>query len=205
MEISRREIAAGLLAGMAFGFSSVPAVSKNGIRSNRRTQPNRTRASRLIKQSDKRSGHFSRRHVAKPISYLRARAVTRKARADFRGAAKKPKANTASRSRVAKHMKRVPKRQKRAEFSTFSDVRIAQASLARALTRNDKTIRAWIRSGRRKTLTIQTTVPGSAGAVYLPGSGRVVQPKKAIFVLKRDGRAFRLHTGYLTSNGVGKL
>lgn len=208
MKLTRREVTASLLAGLAIGVSSLPAIANNGARRAHRPQPNRARANRLIRQSDKKGGHFSRRHVGKPLSYLKARATTRNARRQFRTAARrsmaKPSTSNASKVRARKYLKRSPKRQKRAEFSTFADPSIAQASLARALTRNETAIRAWLR-GNKPRLTIQTRVPRSAGAVYLPGSGRVVQPKKAIFVLHRDGRAFRLHTGYLTSNGVGKL
>jgi len=89
---------------------------------------------------------------------------------------------------------KAPKRRK--EFSTFANEQVAQAALSRALARNDKAIRAWL-AGGEKRFTIATAVPASSGMVYLTGSGRTVPPKTAVFVLRKDGRGFKLHTGYL--------
>lgn len=205
MRLTRRKLLSTLMAFAGFGLVSNRASANPRLQANRSrpsaSQKSNLRAARLISQSERRGGHFNNRHVGKPLSYLQARDKAPSMRAGFAAAARGARVpNPATTARVARAMTTAPKQSRRKEFSTFSNQEVAQAALSRALTRNDAQIRAWLKSGKPR-LAIQTKVPGSSGIVFLPASGRVVQPKKAIFVLRRDGRAFRLHTGFVSSAG----
>jgi len=203
--MTRRDIGATLLAAAVVALVPLPVAAQRRAPATRQTSTASTRshlrAARLIARSELRGGHFNRLHVAKPLSFLRARAVNVRGAFKTAVSGRRPPSQNALR-RAARGNGGVQKKKKRREFSTFASEPVAQAALARALTRNDAQIRAWLRSGAQNTFTLQTRVPGSSGTVYLRNSRRVVTPKKAVFVLRRDGRAFRLHTGYVTSKGA---
>jgi len=205
MILNRRNFSTYALAFLI--LPSNAAWSKNGSHSNAAKQSASSRSGRtasiLIRQSDKKGGHFRSKHLAKPLSYLKARARNGSPTSAKSAKSKlsKRQASAASRARVSRALKQPPRKVRRKEISTFANEMIAQAALARAIERNRGQLRTWLASKQKTPLALHTKVPKSAGAVYLPGTNRVVPPKKAIFLLKKDGSRFRLHTGYLTSIG----
>lgn len=211
MGLTRRGVLASLLSVPLVFLIPVQAYAKRGSGAGRSfsnsaaaSRKSNARAARLISRSKDLGGHFVKRHVAKPPSYLRARATAPHLNTAFKTAVRPTKPpSKAARKRVAKLVKGRYGKAKRKEYSTFNNEQIAQAVFSRALARNDARIRAWMKSGKKR-FVVQTKVPGTSGIVYLPGSDRMVQPKKAVFVLQRYGRSFRLHTGYLSSRGGPK-
>lgn len=186
-----------------------PAWSKNRSprpKVNNYSNKSARTASRLISQSERRGGHFNQRHVGRSVGFLKARSGMKDFN-KFSGAKKSKVRRSISRStksKVSKSLKNHPKKMRRTEFSTFANQKVAQALMTRAIERNREKIRAWIKSGSRKPLAIVTKAPASAGTVLISKTKRLVKPKQAVFILRKDHKQFRLHTGYLTSHNIGK-
>lgn len=204
--LERRAVLLGVAAAL---FSSV-AFAKNHLRNKAGQASARSmRTSRnLIRNSERKGGHFNTKHVNKSRRYLkrRARRDMERARATRSASRRKQNPQRASKNQAlqnARRAKQTKVRKRNFDRSSFSSKRQAELALARAIDMNRSKMRKWMKGGARSPLTIYTPLASGGGTIYRGRTGEFVRARSAQFVLRRDGKRFLLFTGY-PSNRVFK-